>query len=75
MRMISDRADTSLPTAAGDLRALARTVGAQERGALETEMKDLMTHTRRIYQRTILEFNDSVLSRQTPGSAPGTRLS
>ena len=35
LRMTSDRADTALPTAAGDLRALARTVGAQERGALE----------------------------------------
>ena len=40
MRMTSDRADTALPTAAGDLQALARTVGVQERGALETEMKE-----------------------------------
>ena len=74
MRMTSDRADTALPTAAGDLRAPARTVGAQERGDLKTEMKDFLTQTRRIYRRTILEFNDSVLSRQTPGPAPGTTL-
>ena len=40
MRMTSERADIALLTATRDLRALARTVGAQERGALETEMKE-----------------------------------
>ncbi len=40
MRMISDRAYTTLPTAAGDLRLSPGPWARQERGALETEMKE-----------------------------------
>lgn len=73
MRMASDRPDTKLPTGAGELRALARTVGARDGRALEMEMKDLMAATRRIYKGTIADFSNSLPAPPaTQGAAPGT---